>query len=1603
MTVTAGGTGPFTYQWYSNTSASNSGGTAVSGATSASFTPPSTSAGTLYYYAVVTGACGSSTSAVSGEIIVNPSTDITSENLSNQRICEGQSFSPISVIATGVGTLSYQWYQNNSASSIGAIPVATSNSYTPSASSIGTYYYYVVVSSDCGPDAQSSYMQATVEPITNITTEPDTSDDIECFGDGFDPLTVIAEGADLTYQWYSVPTPVNSGGVEVPGATLSSFTPPSTNLGISYYYVVVSGYCSSDTSVVSGEYEVTPPQTTIVQHPSTTSHTVCLGAPIPTLTVEVDGEITLIGDFEYQWYSNSSPTNTGGTLIPGATDPDFTPPSSNVGTLYYYATGRSDCGTVPTAVSGAITVYPPPAVTNPATASTCSGVGPNISLTASVPSSFSWTIGTITGGITGASAGSGTTINQTLTNPSNTNTGIVQYVVTPTSITGSCLGAPYTITVTVNPTPAVTNPATASTCSGTGPNISLTASVPSSFSWTIGTITGGVTGASAGSGATINQTLTNPSNATAGTVQYIVTPTSTTGSCPGVPYTITVTVDPQPTVTNSTLTQTICSGASTTAVPLTSTVAGTTFNWTASATAGVSGFTPSGTGPIPVETISTTGTTQGTVTYVITPTANGCSGPSVNYTVLVNPIPTVTNSVLTQTICSGASTTSVPLTSDVAGTIFSWTASATAGVSGFTPSGSGPIPVQNISTTATTQGTVTYIITPTANGCTGPTTSYTVLVNPLATVGPTSVAFPSVCISSPVLSPFTQSTTGVTSIETPSGLPPGITAVFNSTTGNIEFSGTATTTGLYSYSIPLTGNCINGLTATGTIDVTPIYNITDISSVSATSIGGTATVFFYGDPTSMLNGTYEISYQIKQANGLFTTHTAIATVSNGRGTFSTVPIMSNVDTYTVQLLSIKKSTDVCTIMLPSPPTTYFGVCSAVYSSNSTFYVPANVYSITIEVYGSGGGGGNTSGAGGGGYSIRTNIPVTPGEAIGVFVGQGGARGGNNGGVSYATRDSNIANQLGNSLVFANGGLGNGVGGTFDSRFSGENGDNATGSNGGDAGGPLGNLTGGQTRADGKSPGGGGTRAQGQDGNGGTGLIVISYSCPDADNTDCIKVIDDGSKSGTTIIEYICNDTWVAPEGLASFTVIVGSGGGGGGSGFGSGGGGSGALIRQSFTTTNPYGLPAGTSFPITVGTGGNGASAPNTSGASGNPSSFTGNIDGSPISIVVAGGGGGGSQSSIPGAVGASGGGGGARPNPSGQFGTGGASIPISYSGTNVTLFQGNSGGNGDYSSSQNAIAGGGGGGLVPFTSSDRPDGKAAGNGQGEGGDGGKGVTLTMGDSLRYYGAGGGGIGEYFNGTEKVGIGGSANGVKLGGDGNLDSPTSIGGNGINKTGSGGGAGYGGGGKGGDGVVYIYFANYRILSVEYLHFDANYNPRSRTGELTWATAKEWENSHFEIERAINSVATWASIGSVNGAGYSDTPLSYEFEDERLPASGGNIFYRLKQVNLDGTFSYSVTRAINVEAVEGRTKWIAYPNPSKGNNIQIAPRDASTLSEEFPISVVLANSLGQTENIPGSTLEQINQNLQRALSQNAPGVYLIHILHGNNMETLRIIKI
>ena len=108
LSITATGTSPITYQWYSNTAPSNSGGVSLGAdAQTSSYTPLATTAGVLYYYCVVSSSCGSAVpSAISGSITVNPSPTASIVN-SNNLICPG-SDAVFNLTGTSGATVTYK-------------------------------------------------------------------------------------------------------------------------------------------------------------------------------------------------------------------------------------------------------------------------------------------------------------------------------------------------------------------------------------------------------------------------------------------------------------------------------------------------------------------------------------------------------------------------------------------------------------------------------------------------------------------------------------------------------------------------------------------------------------------------------------------------------------------------------------------------------------------------------------------------------------------------------------------------------------------------------------------------------------------------------------------------------------------------------------------------------------------------------------------------------------------------------------------------------------------------------------------------------------------------------------------------------------------------------------------------------------------------------------------------------------------------------------------------------------------------------------------------------------------------------------------------------
>lgn len=190
-------------------------------------------------------------------------------------------------------------------------------------------------------------------------------------------------------------------------------------------------------------------------------------------------------------------------------------------------------------------------------------------------------------------------------------------------------------------------------------------------------------------------------------------------------------------------------------------------------------------------------------------------------------------------------------------------------------------------------------------------------------------------------------------------------------------------------------------------------------------------------------------------------------------------------------------------------------------------------------------------------------------------------------------------------------------------------------------------------------------------------------------------------------------------------------------------------------------------------------------------------------------------------------------------------------------------------------------------------------------------------------GAGGGGGGSGSSngvGATASGCVGGAGGINYGGKGgdynNAGAAGSLPGGGGG--GRGGGAGTHTAGVGGGGLVIVTVLS-SVLPVELTSFIGV--SKERTINLTWATANEVNNEKFIIEAAREG-EEFVGIGEIQGAGTTTEKHNYHFT-HYTPGEGVN-YYRLKQIDFDGTYDYSKVVAIEMKAPNSV---VVFPNPAQ----------------------------------------------------------------------------
>ena len=175
-----------------------------------------------------------------------------------------------------------------------------------------------------------------------------------------------------------------------------------------------------------------------------------------------------------------------------------------------------------------------------------------------------------------------------------------------------------------------------------------------------------------------------------------------------------------------------------------------------------------------------------------------------------------------------------------------------------------------------------------------------------------------------------------------------------------------------------------------------------------------------------------------------------------------------------------------------------------------------------------------------------------------------------------------------------------------------------------------------------------------------------------------------------------------------------------------------------------------------------------------------------------------------------------------------------------------------------------------------------------------------------------------------------------------------------------------------------------LPIELLSFEAK-----RTGEyksrLEWATLSEVNNEYFELEHSLDGVE-FRKIAEIDGAGHSQVQIDYAYVHEE-PAPGLN-YYRLKQVDYDGVYSYSDIRTVYFEPTY---EVEVYPNPFM---------EELRIQHKYPheVSIELLDSQSRVLRRE----KEIGSHHRMQMSEYPAGIYYLRVIDSEQVKLLQLVK-
>ncbi|MFX0138418.1 MAG: CHAP domain-containing protein [Candidatus Hodarchaeota archaeon] len=195
-------------------------------------------------------------------------------------------------------------------------------------------------------------------------------------------------------------------------------------------------------------------------------------------------------------------------------------------------------------------------------------------------------------------------------------------------------------------------------------------------------------------------------------------------------------------------------------------------------------------------------------------------------------------------------------------------------------------------------------------------------------------------------------------------------------------------------------------------------------------------------------------------------------------------------------------------------------------------------------------------------------------------------------------------------------------------------------------------------------------------------------------------------------------------------------------------------------------------------------------------------------------------------------------------------------------------------------------------------------------------------------------------------------------------------------------------------VWYFTVSENAVPVELTNFEAVIKDNCVT--LKWITESESNNYGFEIERKSESV-NWLNIGFVAGNGTCNKSTYYSYTDENPII--GESYYRIKQIDTDGSFEYSNIITMNVKLPQTTNLFQNYPNPFNPST-----KISYSLSKHGYVNLEIYNTQGKVVQVLINEFQNPGLYSIKFKNKNLPsGVYFYKLQVGNYVQIKNMVLI